>query len=194
MRTRAFEAASPPRAGHHCSNEPDADHASGPDRGQLATTRTPSYLSDRRDSSGCRDFGVGGNLAAGSGSSYVLLRAVPGNVAGLAALVACFASRVQGTAVRGGAVAGDMAQLATSIALHCLSLAVPSKVIRPTALVAGRMARTTGKATSSKSAETAAADGSTAAHVNAGGVRARSSEMARLSAIITAAVATTGTA
>jgi hypothetical protein len=112
----------------------------------------------------------------------------------LATLVARLTDRVQGTTVGGGAVAGDMAQLATSIALHCLSLAVPSKVIRPTALIAGRMARTTGKATPPKPAETAAADGSTAAHVNAGGVRARSSEMARLSAIITAAVATSGTA
>lgn len=194
MRARAFETASSPRARQHCSNEPDVDHVSGPGQGQLATTRTSLYLSDGRDSSRGGDFGVSGNLAAGRGSSYVLLWAVPGNVAGLATLVACFTRRVQRTAVRGRAVAGNMAQLATSITLHRLSLAVPSKVIRSTALVAGRMASTTGKTTAPETAETATADGGTTTHVNAGGVRARASKMTRLPAIITAAVTTTGTA
>jgi hypothetical protein len=117
------------------------------------------------------------DLAVGS-----LLRAVAGDVAGLTALVASLASGVQGAAVRGRAVTGDVTKLATSIALHSLSLAVAGKVVRSTALVAGSRARAAADeaATAAKSAKAATAGtngatgttGTTTAHVGASRVGA----------------------
>lgn len=70
----------------------------------------------------------------------VLLRAVAGDVARLAAAVARLAGRVEGSAARSRAVARDVAELAASVALHGLSLAVASKVVGASALVARRRA------------------------------------------------------
>ena len=53
----------------------------------------------------------------------------------LAAFVACLASCVQRSPVGRGAVARDMPELSTGIALHSLSLAVAGEVVRPSAFV-----------------------------------------------------------
>lgn len=90
------------------------------------------------------------------------LGAVAGDMAGLAASVAGFSSRVQWAAVRGGAVTGDVAQLAASIALHGLSLAVSSKVIRATALVAGGRAGASSVSAPKASISATGSTGSTA--------------------------------
>ena len=69
------------------------------------------------------------------------LRAVTGDVASLAALVAGLACSVERAAIWCGAVTADVAELAACEALQCLSLAIPSKVVALTALVAGGWAR-----------------------------------------------------
>jgi len=101
----------------------------------------------------------------------VLLGAVARDVTSLAALIAGLASSVKGTAVGGGAVSGDVAELAASVALHSLGLAITSEVVRTTALVAGGRSGSTGEATSAE-AEAATAHGGTTAHVDAGSVGA----------------------
>lgn len=78
------------------------------------------------------DIDIGLNLSVG-----VLLGAVPRDVASFTTLVASLAGRVQGATVRSSAVARDVAQLATSVALHGLGLAVSGKMVGATALVAG---------------------------------------------------------
>ena len=94
----------------------------------------------------------------------VLLRAVSGDVTGLAALVAGLAGSVQGATIGGGAVARDVAELAAGIALHGLSLAVAGKVVGTTALVAGSRARATEAATPEATGVAAAAHGGSTAH------------------------------
>ena len=59
-------------------------------------------------------------------------------MASFSALVARLARRVRRTTIRSVAVARDVAELAASVALHGLSLAVASEVVRATALVASR--------------------------------------------------------
>ena len=88
----------------------------------------------------------------------ILLRAVARDVAGLATLIAGLAGGVQGPAVGSGAVAGDVTQFTTSIAFHSLGLAVPSKMVRPAALVARSRA---GPAGESAAAAVAVAVGGT---------------------------------
>lgn len=113
------------------------------------------------------------NHLRGDLRSSVLLRAVPGDVAGLTALVAGLASSVEGTAVGSGAVAGNVTQLTTSVALHGLSLAVAGKVVRAAALVAGGRSGTTAEATSAVAAGKAAATHRSAtAHSRSNGVGA----------------------
>lgn len=73
--------------------------------------------------------------------------AVTRDVSSLTALVASFASSVERSTIRSSAVSGDMTELATGVAFHCLGLAISGKVIWPTALVAGCRARSTSKAT-----------------------------------------------
>jgi hypothetical protein len=98
-------------------------------------------------------------------SAGILLRAIPRNMTGLAASVASLASSVQGTTVGSSAVAGNVAQLAAGIALHGLCLAITSKVVRATTLVASCRARTTGKATTTVATrETTSAHRSTTTH------------------------------
>jgi hypothetical protein len=109
-------------------------------------------------------------------------------VAGLTALVAGLASSVQRATVRGGAVTGDVTELATSVALHGLSLAVAGKVVWSTALVAGSGTGTTAdEATAATiSTETTAARGygTATAHVGASGVSASASQVTNLSAVV----------
>lgn len=94
-------------------------------------------------------------------------------MAGLAALVAGLAGSVQGAAVGGGAIPGDVTKLATGIALHGLGLAIAGKVVGATALVASSRARAVGKTTAAVAAnEAATAHGSTTAHAGVAGVGA----------------------
>lgn len=92
----------------------------------------------------------------------------------LTALVAGLASGVERATVGSSAVSGDVTELAAGVALHSLSLAVTSKVVGTTALVASGRARTTGKAASAvATGEATTAHRSTAAHgARANGVRA----------------------
>lgn len=70
------------------------------------------------------------------------LRAVLRDVAYFAASVAGFASfAIHCTAVRRSTVPGDMAELAASIALHGLRLAIASKMVGSAAFVASRRTR-----------------------------------------------------
>ncbi len=147
----------------------------------VASSLVPSGLSisrrDRRSQSTCLSHGsdrgnrgrargnsvhvdVGGDLSGGG----LLLGAVARDVAGLTALVAGLAGSVEGTAVGGGAVAGDVTELAAGVALHGLSLAIAGKVVGATALVAGSRARAAGEATTREAAVAATAHGGTAAH------------------------------
>lgn len=79
------------------------------------------------------------------------LRALPANVASLAAAVASLAARsVDGASVWRGAVTRDVAKLAASIALHSLGLAVACKVVWSSALVASSCASSSESAAASK--------------------------------------------
>lgn len=98
------------------------------------------------------------------------LGAVTRDVAGLTALVARLAGRVERPTVRGGAVARDVAELAASIALHRLRLAVASEVVRATALVARR--RTRAGESAPPGAEAATTDDPTSADTGNRGVGA----------------------
>lgn len=93
------------------------------------------------------------------------MSAVPADVASLTAPVAGLASGVERAAVRSRAVTGDVTELAASVALHGLSLAVASEVVRATALVAAGSAAT-GEATAA--AGKATSEGSTSTTANGG--------------------------
>lgn len=109
------------------------------------------------------------DLAVGVG----LVGAVARDVAGLAALVAGLAGSVERAAVRSRAIAGDVAELAASVALHGLSLAVACEMVGSAALVAGSGTSTANEATTAETAETATANGdATLGHTASGGVGA----------------------
>lgn len=94
-------------------------------------------------------------------------------MASLAALVAGLASSVQGAAVGSSAIPGDVAELAASIALHGLSLAIASEVVGATALVASSGTRAVGEASTTIAADEATtAHRSTTAHTRVAGVGA----------------------
>jgi hypothetical protein len=104
-----------------------------------------------------------------------LLGAVAGDVTGFSALVASLSGRVERTAIGSRAVARDVTELAASVALHSLSLAIAGEVVRSTTLVARSRARTTDEAATAagEPSITATARGwATAAHVDTSGVRA----------------------
>lgn len=82
-----------------------------------------------------------------SGRSVSVGRAVAGNVTGLGTLVADLPGGAERATVGGGAVAGDVAQLAAGVALHGLSLAVTGEVVGTATLVAGGSTRVAAKAT-----------------------------------------------
>jgi hypothetical protein len=103
-----------------------------------------------------RDYGSNGDGGNTAIAVDLCLGAVTGDVTGLAAAVACLAGSVEGTAVGGSAVAGDVAwehvsnsrcregathtKLSTGVALHGLSLAITGEVVRSATLVAGSRA------------------------------------------------------
>ena len=112
----------------------------------------PSWQEDakrenKRSLSSCgRSRSYRGTLSSSRGHTVDLtsLRTVLRDVAHLAASVAGFGSfAIHGATVWRGAVSGDMAKLAASIALHCLSLTITGKVVGSAALVASRRTRVT---------------------------------------------------
>jgi len=75
------------------------------------------------------------------GSTFGLgLRAIAADMSGFTASIAGLTSLVQRSTVWSLAVTADVSELATSIALHGLGLAIASKMVGPTALVARRCA------------------------------------------------------
>lgn len=88
----------------------------------------------------------------------LLHRAVARDVASLATAVASLARSAQGTSVGSGAILRDVTELAASITLHSLRLAVPSKVVGTTALIAGSRTRAAGES-STAVAEATSTDG-----------------------------------
>lgn len=96
-------------------------------------------------------------------------------MASLAAAVAGLTRGVEWAAVGGRAVAGDVAQLAASIALHSLSLAVACKVVRSTALVAS--GRTASSESTPEAAVSTTGSASSTSHSSAG-VRAVACQVA----------------
>lgn len=126
---------------------------------------------------------LGRDLARG-----VLLRAVPRDVTGLAALVASLASSVKRATVGSSAVPGDVAKLAAGVALHGLSLAVTGKVVGATALVASSGTRATSETTTAvTTGEATAAHGGTTAKSRANRVGAGASKVTGLAAVVAAA-------
>ena len=84
------------------------------------------------------------------------LRTVLRDVAHLAASIAGFASfAVHGATVWRGAIPGDMAKLAASVALHGLGLAIAGEMVWSAALVASCRARIAGGVASSHAATAA---------------------------------------
>lgn len=92
-----------------------------------------------------------------------LLRAVARDVASLSTLVASLASSIQRSAVGGSAIPGYVTELAASIALHGLCLAISSKVVWTTALVASSRARSTSESTARGESASKSSTGSTKA-------------------------------
>jgi len=113
-------------------------------------------------------------------------------VASLATLIAGLAGSVQRSTVGSSAVAGDVAQLAASVALHGLSLAVAGEVVGTAALVAGSRARTASETTTAKATETTTTHWGTAAH-GTNRVRAGTSEMAGLATVVATSAGTSAT-
>ena len=102
------------------------------------------------DSSRRSHRGNGSRSGHGTVTVDLGLGAIARDVAGFTTAVAGLSGCVERTAVGGSAVAGDVAKLAASVALHGLSLAVAGEMVRSTALVASC------RATASKAAPEAA--------------------------------------
>lgn len=77
-------------------------------------------------------------------------------MARLTAAVARLSGSVQWTTVGSGAITGDVAKLSTGVALHGLGLAITSKVVGTTALVAGGRTGTASKAATETTSESSA--------------------------------------
>jgi len=117
------------------------------------------------------------------------LSAITADVSSLTAPVAGLASSVKRATVRGRAVTGDVTELAASVALHGLSLAV-AKVVGAAALVA---ASSTATSETTAAASEATSEGSASSTANRGngsstGSRAAPGKVARLAARVAAAV------
>jgi hypothetical protein len=124
----------------------------------------------------------------------VLLRAVTRDVSSLTALVASLASSVERTAVRSSAVPRDVTELAAGIALHGLSLAITSKVVGTTTLVASGRARTTSETTTAvATGEATTTHGSTTAHSRTNRVGAGASKVTGLATVVAAAAGASAT-
>lgn len=127
-----------------------------------------------RDSSGsCVGLAVDGCNAGGVHG----LSAVPADVASLATPVAGLASSVERAAVRGRAVTGDVTKLAASVALHGLSLAVASEVVRATALVAAGSTATSETTTATSKATPEGSAGTAADRLNGSSTRSRTAPL-----------------
>lgn len=91
-----------------------------------------------------------------------------------------------------------MTELAASVALHGLSLAVASKVVGSTTLVARSRTGTTNEAATASGVSaisaTASSNRAATAHVDTCRVRASTSQVARLAAVVAATAARTATA
>jgi hypothetical protein len=135
---------------------------------------------------GGRGCGQDSGLSSG-GCGFAVdlgLGALARDVAGLAAAVAGFSSRVERAAVGSGAVAGDVAELAAGIALHGLSLAVARIVIGTSTLVASGWTSTSAVA-AAESAISSTHTAAAAAGAHAG-VGTSTGKMAGLAASIAA--------
>ncbi len=112
----------------------------------------------------------------------------------LTTLVAGFASSVEGTAVGGGAVSGDVTKLAAGVALHGLCLAIAGEVVGATTLVAGGWSGTTGKtSTAGETSVAATRDGPASTKTDTSGVRASSGQVTGLATVVAASISS-GTA
>lgn len=152
-----------------------------------------SHGSDRSNgrSRNAADINLLRNLA---NTGSVLLRAVTRDVSSLTALIASLASSVERTAVRSSTIPRDVTELAAGIALHGLSLAITSKVVGTTTLVASGRARTTGETTTAvTTGEATTTHGSTTAHSRTNRVGAGASKVTGLATVV-AAAAGAGTA
>lgn len=129
------------------------------------------------------------NRSSGRVSVDLSLRAVAGDVTSLAASVASLAGSVERAAVGSSAITGDVSELATSIALHGLSLAVTGKVVGSTTLVAGSRARAASEAAPETTVATTRSS-STAAHSWVGAV---ASKMASKTAAVAASACASST-
>lgn len=139
------------------------------DGGSRSRSRNGDGLGAGLNGSGHR--GSGSRSCVDSrGTGLGVGRAVAGDVAGLGALVADLTGGAERATVRGGAIARDVAQLATGVALHGLGLAVTSEVVWAAALVAGGSARVAAKAAAE--ALVATAGTSTTASTRSSWVRA----------------------
>ncbi|KAI5920964.1 hypothetical protein F4810DRAFT_388240 [Camillea tinctor] len=136
-----------------------------------SSTKLTLGLCHRRDGRGSsRNLDFSRNFTVG-----VLLRAVAGDVAGLAALVASLASSVERTTIGRGAIPRDVTELPTGVALHGLSLAIASKVVGATALVAGSRPRAASEATAGEASISTTASRRATADAHAGRVGASTS-------------------
>lgn len=124
-------------------------------------------------------------------SDSSLLGAVTRNVAGLATLIAGLTSSVERATVGRGAVAGNVAKLSAGVALHGLCLAVPSKVVGSTALVAGGRTGASSKTSTPKAAAiSSTADWRTPGNADRGWVGACASQVTGLTAVVATAAGT----
>jgi hypothetical protein len=145
---------------------------------------------DLSNSSGSCRRGNSGGSGSISITVYLSLSAITGDVAGLAAAVAGLARSVQRSSVGGSAVTGDVSQLAASIALHGLSLAIASEMVRSTALVASGRARTASVASPEATTEATTSGTSSTAHTSSR-VGAVASQMSSKTAAIAATAGST---
>lgn len=90
------------------------------------------------------------------------LAAVPGDVSSLAASVAGLTGRVQWAAVGSGAVTADVTQLSASVALDRCRLAITSKVVWSTTLVASGSPGTASESTAAAESTTRGTSSTTA--------------------------------
>lgn len=159
-------------------------------QGHTPTATSSTCLSHGSDRSNGRSRNAANiNLLrnlANTGS--VLLRAVTRDVSSLTALITSLASSVERTAVRSSAIPRDVTELAAGIALHGLSLAITSKVVGTTTLVASSRARTTSETTTAvTTGEATTTHGSTTAHSRTNRVGAGASKVTGLATVVAAA-------
>lgn len=135
--------------------------------------RVRSSLSGNRSSSHSIGSGNRCRLAVGFG----LLVALAGNVTSLATAVASLAGSVEWATIGSSALARDVTKLTTSVALHGLSLAVASEVVRATALVASGRTSTASSETAAESTEATTRTRSTTTKTRSSDTRSRASTL-----------------